>query len=171
MWVFYQRPITNRGRQQQADILVGKPGPIATDKKITTAIDAFYNFFTSEIVDITVERTNAKIAKILDNAPEELLSRDSFMKETTAIEICAFIGFLIYKRGCTKWTRLELSDSSQKDMEHQSSVLLCLRIDFFSFLQTFLLTTKESVLTDADKTASLLWGNGLNCLMNNAWNA
>ena len=81
--------------------MVEKPGPIASDKKITTAINAFYNFFINEVIDIILEKINAKIVKILDNAPEELLSRDSFMKETTAIEICAFIGSLIY-RGCTK---------------------------------------------------------------------
>ena len=32
---------------------------------------------------------------MLDNAPKELLSRDNFIKETTAMEIRAFIGLLI----------------------------------------------------------------------------
>ena len=41
----------------------------------------------------------------------------------------------------------ELPDTSQKDIDQQSSVLLCLEIDFFSFLQTFRYTTKKPVLT------------------------
>ena len=44
------------------------------------------------MIDFILERTNAKIANILDNAWEELHSR-----ENTAIEICAFIGFFICK--------------------------------------------------------------------------
>ena len=47
------------------------------------------------MIDLILEKTNAKIAKILDNAPEELLSRESLMKETFAIEIRAFIDLLI----------------------------------------------------------------------------
>ena len=92
-----QKRTNNRGRQQRADMLVGKPCPTTTDKNTPTAIDAFYKFFTNEMIDLILERTNAKIAKIMDNAPEELLSRDNFMKETTAIEIRVFISLLIYK--------------------------------------------------------------------------
>ena len=46
----------------------------------------------------------------------------------------------------TNWTRLELLDSSEKDMDHQSSVLLCLGIVFFSFSQILRLTAKKPVL-------------------------
>ena len=92
-----QKPIDNRGRQRQADILVGKPGPTATGKNTLTAIDAFYKFFTNEMIAHILERTNAIIGKILESTPEKLLSRDNFMKETTAIEIRSFIGLLIYK--------------------------------------------------------------------------
>ena len=52
-------------------------------------------FFTNEMIDLMLERTNTKISKMLDNAPKELLSRDNFIKETTAMEIRAFIGLLI----------------------------------------------------------------------------
>ena len=91
-----QKPINNRGRQRQADILIKKPGPTAIGKNTPTAIDA-YKLFINEMIDLILERTNAKIAKILDNAPEELLSRESLMKETFAIEIRAFIDLLIYR--------------------------------------------------------------------------
>ena len=56
-------------------------------------------------------------------------------------------------------TPLELPDPSQKDMDHQSSVLLCLGIDFFSFLQTFHLSMKKPVLTNGNKAVSLPQGN------------
>ena len=92
-----QKPIYNRGRQRRADIQVGKVGPTTTGKNTRTAIDAFYKFFTNEIISLILERTNAKIAKILDKAPTELLSRDNFMKGTFATEIRTFIGLLIYK--------------------------------------------------------------------------
>ena len=59
-------------------------------------IDAFYRFFTNEMIDLILHRTNAKIVNIGDNAPEELLYRGNFMKETTTTKIGAFIGLLIY---------------------------------------------------------------------------
>ena len=90
-------PINNRGCQRQADIFVGKPGAIATGKNTQQQSMRFISFFTNEMVALILERINAKIAKILGNTPEELLSRDNFMKETTAIKICGFIGLLIYK--------------------------------------------------------------------------
>ena len=55
----------------------------------------FINVFTSKIIDPILKRTNAKTAKICDNAPEELLSKDTFMKETTPTH--TFIGLFIYK--------------------------------------------------------------------------
>ena len=119
-----KKPISSRGCQQRAYILVGKPGPTATGKNTPTAIDAFYKFCTNEMIDLILERTSVKIAKILDNSPEELHSQFNFMKETGAVEICAFIGLLIYKGLYKLNTYLELPDSSEKDMDHQSSVLL-----------------------------------------------
>ena len=71
--------------------------PNHSREKHPTAIDAFHTFFTNEMIDLILERTIAKVAKIMDNAPEELLAQDNFMKETTAIEICVFISLLIYK--------------------------------------------------------------------------
>ena len=62
-----QKTINNRGCQRRADILVGKPGSTATGKNTPTSIDAFYNFSTNEMIHLILERTNAKIAKILDN--------------------------------------------------------------------------------------------------------
>ena len=74
-----------------------KSGPTAARKNTPIGIEAFYKFFTIEMIDLMLKRTSVKIAKILDNAPEELLSRDNFMKKTNAIETRTFIGLLIYK--------------------------------------------------------------------------
>ena len=61
-------------------------------QKHTNSNRCIYKFFTNKMIDLILERTNAKIANVLDNAWEELHSR-----ENTAIEICAFIGLFICK--------------------------------------------------------------------------
>ena len=76
--------------------MVGKPGQTATGRYTRNVIDAFYKFSTNEMIDLILHRTNTKIVKIGDNAPEGLLYRDNFMKETTTTKIGAFIGLLIY---------------------------------------------------------------------------
>ena len=107
-----QKPINNRERQWRADILVGKPGQTATGRYTRNVIDAFYKFSTNEMIDLILHRTNTKIVKIGDNAPEGLLCRGNFMKETTTTKIGAFIGLLIYnelyKVNTFKIARLEI---------------------------------------------------------------
>ena len=53
-----KKTISNRGHQRRADILVGKPGPTATGKNSPAAIYVFYKFFTNEMIDLILERTN-----------------------------------------------------------------------------------------------------------------
>ena len=130
-------------------------------------IDAFYRFFTNEMIDLILHRTNAKIVNIGDNAPEELLYRGNFMKETTTTKIGAFIGLLIYNE------LYKVSTFKIARLERYGAPILSTTMSwnrFFSFVQAFRTTTKKLLLTDGNKTVSPLRGNSLNCPINNVRN-
>ena len=144
--------------------MVGKPGQTATGRYTQNVIDAFYKFSTNEMIDLILHRTNTKIVKIGDNAPEGLLYRGNFMKETTTTKIGAFIGLLIYnelyKVNTFKIARLEI----------YGAPILSTTMSWnrFFFIRTSLSYDDEE--THGNKTVSPLRGNSLNCSINNVRN-
>ena len=59
---FTNQPTKNvKGRQRRADILHGKPEPTAKSKNAAIPVDAFYLYFTNDMINMIVKHTNEKI--------------------------------------------------------------------------------------------------------------
>ena len=60
-----QKSINNGVHQRRPDVLVGKPGPLDKAKTPQQQSMRFISFFRKEMIDLILERTNAKIAKTM----------------------------------------------------------------------------------------------------------
>lgn len=95
---FTNQPTKNlQGRQRRVDILHGKPGPTAKSKNTATPVDAFYMYFTNDMIDVIIKRTNEKIDTIICSASEETIKKCPFVKKITPLEVRAFIGLMLYR--------------------------------------------------------------------------
>lgn len=94
------KPSTQRGRQNMANILTGTPGVNRRVQNLTSPVDAWKCMFTDDMLDMVVEHTNKKIQAFRAGLDPSVLSNNkmTYLHETDNVEVTAFIG-LIYARG------------------------------------------------------------------------
>ena len=85
------------GRQRQADIIHGRPGPAAKANRTPTPIDAFQKYFTIDMVNLIVRHTNSKITSMLSHVSEEMQRKYNFLRVTSEIEMKPLIGLILYR--------------------------------------------------------------------------
>ena len=85
------------GRQRQAYVIQGRPGPAAKANHIPTRIDAFQKYFTNDMVNLIFRHTNSKISSMLVTVSEETKNKYPFMRLTSEIEMKALIGLMLYR--------------------------------------------------------------------------
>ena len=88
------------GGQNHVDVIRGHVGVNGNAKKSKETKECWHLFFTEQMITTIVKNKNARISKLRNSMPPEMLSysQNCYFGETTAQEITAWIG-LTYLRG------------------------------------------------------------------------
>lgn len=133
-----------RTRTPKRNIVSCIPGPKGAAKNISTELEAWKLFFSSDVIDIIVLHTNMEI----ERQREKYVANCGFVNETDVDEILALIG-LLYMAGCRKDNHLTTAEMWSK---HGPEVYRCVMSETrFRFLISCLRFDEKTVRNREDK--------------------